>query len=122
MTPRRCLLLSCVALALASCGGGDDSGATGGGTTTGQGTTTGTGEVSGEQVFTSNCGTCHTLGAAGTSGEIGPNLDDLKPNAATVKAKVQSGGGGMPSFEDRLSDAEIDAVSNYVAENAGKSG
>ena len=110
-----------MALALASCGGGgDDSGGVAdGGTTTGQATTTGTGEVSGEQVFTSNCGTCHTLGAAGTSGQIGPNLDDLKPDAATVKAKVESGGGGMPSFEGRLSDAEIDAVATYVAENAG---
>jgi len=119
MTLRRCDLVSCVALALASCGGGDDSGATGAGTTTGQGTTTGTGEVSGEQVFTSNCGSCHTLSAAGTSGEIGPNLDELKPDVATVKAKVQSGGGGMPSFEGRLSDAEIDAVAKYVADNAG---
>ena len=39
-------------------------GATGGGTTTGAGTTTGTGEASGEQVFASNCGSCHTLASA----------------------------------------------------------
>jgi outer membrane protein assembly factor BamB len=97
-------------------------GATGGGTTTGAGTTTGGAAASGEQVFTSNCGSCHTLGAAGTSGGIGPNLDDLKPDAATVEAKVRSGGGGMPSFDGRLSDAEITAVAKYVAENAGKGG
>ena len=99
-------------------------GATGGtttepGTTTGAGTTT-TAEANGETVFTSSCGSCHTLGAAGTGGSVGPNLDDLKPNADTVEAKVRNGGGGMPAFEGQLSDAEITAVAQYVAENAGK--
>lgn len=94
-------------------------GATGAETTTPTGTTTGPSAVSGEQVFTSNCGSCHTLGAAGTSGSIGPNLDDLKPNESTVESKVRSGGGGMPSFDGRLSDDEIAAVAKYVAENAG---
>jgi outer membrane protein assembly factor BamB len=98
-------------------------GATGGAatTTTGAGTTAG-GDVNAEQVFTSNCGSCHTLGAAGTSGQVGPNLDELEPDAATVEAKVRNGGGGMPAFEGRLTDAEIEAVSMYVAENAGKGG
>jgi len=100
-------------------------GATGGGTTTAAGTTTGAGtttraEANGETIFTSNCGSCHTLGAAGTGGSVGPNLDDLKPDAGTVEAQVRNGGGGMPAFEGRLSDAEITAVSQYVAENAGK--
>ena len=89
------------------------------GTTTGTGTTT-TAEANGETVFTSSCGSCHTLGAAGTGGEVGPNLDDLKPDAATVETKVRNGGGGMPAFEGQLSDAEITAVAQYVAENAGK--
>jgi sulfite dehydrogenase len=71
-------------------------------------------------VFTSNCGSCHTLGAAGTSGSVGPNLDDLMPDEASVESKVRSGGGGMPSFDGSLSDAEIAAVAKYVAENAGK--
>ena len=92
------------------------------GTTTETGTTTGGDAVSGEQVFTSNCGSCHTLGAAGTSGDIGPNLDDLKPNESTVETKVRNGGGGMPAFEGNLSDAEIQAVAKYVAENAGQAG
>lgn len=100
-------------------------GATGGTTTTEPGTTTGAGttttaEANGETVFTSSCGSCHTLGAAGTGGSVGPNLDDLKPNADTVEAKVRNGGGGMPAFEGQLSDAEITAVARYVAENAGK--
>jgi outer membrane protein assembly factor BamB len=97
-------------------------GATGGAATTGAGTTTGGGAVDGKQVFISNCGSCHTLGAAGTSGNVGPNLDQLKPGAATVEAKVRKGGGGMPSFDGRLSNAEIQAVAQYVAANAGKGG
>ena len=44
------------------------------------------------------CGGCHTLADAGASGAVGPNLDDLKPDAATVAAQVENGGGGMPAF------------------------
>jgi mono/diheme cytochrome c family protein len=91
------------------------------GTTT-TGTTTGAAEANGESVFKSNCGSCHTLAAAGTGGSVGPNLDELQPDASTVEQKVRNGGGGMPSFEGRLSDAEIAAVAAYVSENAGKGG
>ena len=38
---------------------------------------------SGQQLFTANCGSCHTLSAAGTNGTIGPNLDNAF--AADVK-------------------------------------
>jgi mono/diheme cytochrome c family protein len=101
------------ALAFAGCGGGDGSG----GEAT---TTTGGGAASGEQIFTSNCGGCHTLQAAGTNGTTGPNLDDLKPDEATVEQQVRNGGGGMPAFGDRLSGEEITAVASYVADNAGQ--
>jgi len=37
----------------------------------------------GQTLFTSNCGGCHTLSAAGTTGTIGPNLDNAY--AASVK-------------------------------------
>ena len=97
-------------------------GATGSVTTTATttATTTGGGTTSGEAVFTANCGSCHTLNAAGTTGSVGPDLDDLKPSAATVESQVRNGGGGMPAFQGRLSDAEIMAVAQYVAQNAGK--
>jgi len=114
----RLALLACVALALGGCGGGDDS--SGEATTATAATTTEEGAAAGKEVFVSNCGGCHTLAAAGTSGTTGPNLDDLKPDEATVEQQVRNGGGGMPAFEGRLSDAEITAVSQYVAENAGK--
>ena len=75
--------------------------------------------ASGQEVFTSSCGGCHTLADAGTSGATGPNLDEAAPDAATVKAYVRGGGGGMPAFGDQLSNAEIDAVAAYVASVAG---
>jgi mono/diheme cytochrome c family protein len=73
----------------------------------------------GEAVFSSSCASCHTLAAAGASGAVGPNLDERKPDAATVSAIVTSGSGAMPSFSGRLSDAEIEAVAQYVATSAG---
>jgi mono/diheme cytochrome c family protein len=97
--------------------------ATPAGTATGDGTATATAApaaVAGETVFASaGCGGCHTLAAANASGSIGPNLDDLKPSADTVKAKVAAGGAGMPSFSGQLSEAEIAAVADYVASSAG---
>ena len=73
----------------------------------------------GKEVFTTTCGGCHTLADAGTTGATGPNLDEAAPDAATVKAYVRGGGGGMPAFGDDLSNAEIDAVAAYVANAAG---
>ena len=75
--------------------------------------------ASGKDVFTSSCGGCHTLADAGTSGATGPNLDDAAPDAATVKAYVRGGGGGMPAFGDNLANAEVDAVAAYVSSVAG---
>jgi mono/diheme cytochrome c family protein len=70
---------------------------------------------SGKAVFSSaGCGGCHTLAAAGSSGTTGPNLDDAKPSADTVEGIVASGSGVMPSFEGRLSAAEIRAVAQFV--------
>jgi quinohemoprotein ethanol dehydrogenase len=85
------------------------------------GTETGkTGPVSGEEVFVQNCGSCHTLAAAGTAGTLGPNLDELAPSESTVEAQVISGGGRMPSFKAQLSKQEIKAVSEYVDKSTEK--
>jgi mono/diheme cytochrome c family protein len=61
------------------------------------------------------CGSCHTLQSAGTSGQVGPNLDGLSLDAAGIEAIVRDGRGGMPSFGGDLSDAEISAVASFVA-------
>ena len=68
------------------------------------------------------CGTCHILKAASSEGDIGPNLDSLKPLEEQVKLVVTEGLGVMPAFgeEGLLSAEEIDAVSHYVANSSGK--
>jgi mono/diheme cytochrome c family protein len=76
--------------------------------------------VTGKSIFATNCGSCHTLAAAGTTGNVGPDLDQLKPSAEIVEAQVISGGGEMPAFKGQLSAAEIKAVAGFVAEAAGK--
>jgi len=123
------LLLSALALVFAGCGGDDDEGAattSGGAAATEPATTepaaTGGGEAAdGAAVFASaGCGNCHTLKAADATGSVGPNLDELMPDEEQVAVQVANGGGGMPAFGDQLSDAEIEAVAQYVSQNAGQ--
>lgn len=70
------------------------------------------------------CGACHVLKHAGSEGNIGPNLDTSKDSkdVAYVKDMVQNGLGVMPAFgEDGiLTPEEVDIVSKYVANVAGK--
>jgi cbb3-type cytochrome c oxidase subunit III len=80
----------------------------------------GGGAEDGKAIFTTNCASCHTLAAAGTSGTVGPNLDDAKPDEALVRERVTNGKGVMPSFKGKLTDAQINAVAKYVSENAGQ--
>jgi cytochrome c553 len=76
--------------------------------------------AAGVRVFADNgCGGCHTLGAAQASGQVGPNLDTLRPSYEQVRAKVEQGGGVMPSFRDMLSPQEIRDVAAFVATRAG---
>ena len=61
------------------------------------------------------CGMCHTLQAAGSEGQIGTNLDQLKPSMLQVVSTVTNGISVMPSFEGMLSSEEIEAVSYFVS-------
>jgi mono/diheme cytochrome c family protein len=75
----------------------------------------------GKKVFTSaGCVACHTLKDAGSTGTVGPNLDQLKPPEARVAHQVEVGGGAMPPFKGQLSEAQIQAVAKYVSSVAGK--
>ncbi len=118
-----------VAFYVAKCAGNANCGVTaesttpppaGGGGGSGGGTTTTT-APDGKAVFASaGCSGCHTLKAAGASGNVGPNLDQLKPSQSKVAHQVEVGGGAMPAFKGQLSDAQIQAVAKYVADVAGK--
>ena len=71
--------------------------------------------AAGEAVFASaGCGSCHVLQAAGTSGAVGPDLDQSKPDHALVVDRVTNGAGVMPAFGDTLSEKQIQDVAAYV--------
>jgi mono/diheme cytochrome c family protein len=77
--------------------------------------------AAGKQVFTSaGCATCHTLADAGATGTVGPNLDERRPTRRRVATVVATGSGVMPSFRDKLTQEQIDAVAAYVSGAAGR--
>lgn len=86
-----------------------------------------------KDLFANNCGSCHTLAAAGTDGVVGPNLDDLlvptgenAPDGYSgiytrVITAVDCGiGGRMP--KDIVVGPEAREVSAFVAAYAGQIG
>ena len=66
------------------------------------------------------CGVCHTLQAAESSGDIGPNLDQLKPSIDRIIYVVTNGIGVMPPWEGILTDEEIEAVAHYIFNSTNK--
>jgi mono/diheme cytochrome c family protein len=71
-------------------------------------------------IFQGNCASCHTLKDANATGQVGPNLDQLKPPEAIAKRQIIHGGGAMPPFKGRLTDQQIDLLAKYVSSVAGK--
>jgi mono/diheme cytochrome c family protein len=86
--------------------------------------------TTGEQIFTAaGCAGCHTFKPAGSTGTIGPDLDDLASAAGDMppedfvresilnpNAEVTQGfpAGVMPSFEGRLTDKQVQALVDYL--------
>ena len=66
------------------------------------------------------CGVCHTLKAADSNSQIGPNLDQLKASIPRIISVVTNGIGVMPPWEDILTDEEIEAVAYYVFNSTNK--
>jgi cytochrome c6 len=76
--------------------------------------------AAGKKVFASaGCTTCHTLADAGSSGTVGPNLDQAKPSSDLVVMRVTNGQGVMPPFKGQLTEQEIKDVAAYVSSVAG---
>jgi len=76
----------------------------------------------GKEIFleNGNCATCHALVDAGATGNIGPNLNEIKPDMMRVIMAVTNGIGVMPSYQGILSEEEIEAVAKYVSESSLK--
>jgi len=66
------------------------------------------------------CGTCHVLQDAGSLGNIGPNLDQLKPSMDQIIYAVTNGIGVMQAWLGILSQEEIESVAYYVFNSTDK--
>jgi sulfite dehydrogenase len=79
--------------------------------------------AAGKALFTGGatppCALCHTLKDAGTTGAIGPPLDEIQPDAARVEAALRNGIGAMPSYKATLKEDQILALARYVAKASG---
>jgi mono/diheme cytochrome c family protein len=65
---------------------------------------------SGQSLFQTNCGTCHTLYAAGTDGNYGPNLDELLAPNGPPEGDAKEVKEGAEGVEGRV----LNAVENGV--------
>ena len=81
---------------------------------------TGSATAGKEDFDSAGCASCHTLKDAGSTGTVGPNLDDAKPSYDLVVERVTNGQGVMPSFKDQLSAKQIQDVAAYVSSVAGQ--
>ncbi|HSK17142.1 MAG TPA: cytochrome c [Gaiellaceae bacterium] len=127
----RVLVLALAALALlvlAGCGGGEETAplpeTIEGQTPTGGGSdeepdVEGDAAAGREIYLAQGCGSCHALADAGTSGAVGPSLDDSSVDVAAAAQQIRAGGGGMPAYEGQLSEEEIANVATYVVEARG---
>ena len=75
--------------------------------------------AAGKAVFVgtqAGCKNCHTLKAAGSTGTVGPNLDQLtpKPSYDRIVLQVEKGGAIMPAFKGTLTDKQIHDVAAFV--------
>jgi mono/diheme cytochrome c family protein len=73
------------------------------------------GGTDGKGLFKTRCGSCHTLAEAGTSGTVGPNLDNLNLDVAAITKQITNGGGGMPPFAGTLDEKQIALIAKYIA-------
>lgn len=124
---RRFAVIAGLALALAGCGGSESASPTpetvegeNPATTQAQPPAEEGNAEEGKSIFAANgCGSCHTLQDAGSSGDVGPNLDEAKPDLQLAIDRVTNGAGAMPPFKDTLSEEQIRDVATYVVQASG---
>jgi cytochrome c6 len=122
---RRPLVVTALALVLAGCGGGETA-APEPETIEGENPATQTQPTSegnaeeGKEIFAANgCGSCHVLEDAGSTGTVGPNLDETKPDLQLAIDRITNGASPMPAFQDTLTEQQILDVATYVVEASG---
>jgi sulfite dehydrogenase len=82
------------------------------------------------EFFATNCGGCHVLEAAGTTGAVGPNLDQVLPGQSPdqVAASITDPGaqttpgfsaGVMPSFAETLTPQQLKQLVRYLLQSSG---
>ena len=76
----------------------------------------------GKDVFLNKavCSTCHTLADADSNSQIGPNLNEIRPDKMTIMNAVTNGIGVMQAWEGILTKEEIEAVAYYVFNSTNK--
>jgi mono/diheme cytochrome c family protein len=94
----------------------------------------------GQSLFQTNCGTCHTLYAAGTDGNFAPNLDELlapngPPEGPNAQQTIEATEGRVLNAIDNgvdssttpgrmpagiLNEQQAEVVAEFVAKTAGE--
>lgn len=125
--PLSCLAIAAIAIGAAGCSStGDDEGSD---TAADEERTTqlepdadqplSPSEERGAALFVDTCGSCHTLEAAGTVGQTGPNLDEIPIDEAQVLRAIEIGGRGTGSMPaDLYRGKQAREVARFVA-NSG---
>jgi mono/diheme cytochrome c family protein len=81
-------------------------------------------EQHGRELFGQRCANCHTLKASNAIAEIGPDLDQLRPNKALVLDALQKGraNGNGQMAANLYTGQDAEDVASYVAKAVGQTG
>ena len=83
-----------------------------------------TAEEHGRELFGQRCANCHTLKAANAVAQVGPNLDNLRPNKALVLTTIHTGkaAGNGQMAADLVEGQDAEDVASFVAKAVGQTG
>ena len=71
--------------------------------------------TAGRELFNNySCSACHALSDAGSSGSVGPDLDNPNLTRDAIVTRIEMGGGPMPSFAGQISEADIGKLADYI--------